>query len=167
MFKHLSKYPERAKRFGGAMRSFAKLGGWDLKFLIQGYDWTWLDKPGATFVDVGGGHGAVTFAVAKATKHVHFVVQDLAGTIKDGQRLLPDVLKDRVSFVEHDFFTEQPVKGAEVYFFRWILHDWNDENAIRILQGLVPAMKDGSRVMLYEVLLADGPETRCTEKHGR
>ena len=81
MFEYLSKYPDRAKRFGGAMRSFGKLEGWDLKYLIQGYDWTWLDKSEATFVDVDGGHDAVTCAITKATKHVHFIVQDLAGII--------------------------------------------------------------------------------------
>ena len=167
MFEHLSTYPKRAKRFGGAMRAFAKLGGWDLKYLIQGYDWTWLDKPEAVFVDIGGGHGAVACAIAIATKHVRFVVQDLVGTIKDGQKVLPGELKERVSFAEHDFFTEQPIKGAAVYFFRWILHDWSDENALRILQNLIPAMRNGCRIIFYEVLLADGPETRWTEKYGR
>ena len=167
MFEHLSKYPDRAKRFGGAMRAFGKLGGWDLKYLIQGYDWTWLDKPGATFIDIGGGHGAVACAIAKATKYVHFVVQDLAGTIQDGQKALSVELRDRVSFAEHDFFTEQPIKGAEVYFFRWILHDWGDEDAVRILRSLVPALRDGCRIIFYEVLLTDGPETRWTANYGR
>lgn len=61
------------------------------------------------------------------------MVQDLAGTIQDGQKALSVELRDRVSFAEHDFFTEQPIKDAEVYFFRWILHDWGDEDAVRIL----------------------------------
>ena len=68
--------------------------------------------------------------------------------------------------MEHNFFTEQPVKGAEVYF-RWILHDWSDEYALRILQSLVPAMQNGCRIIFYEVLLTDDPETRWTEKYGR
>ena len=167
MFEHLSKYPNRTKRFGGAMQAFAKFGGWDLKYLIQGYAWDRLDKPGATIVDVGGGQGAVTCAIAKATENVQFIVQDLAGTIADGKKVLPSYLQGRVSFMEHDFFAEQPIKAAEVYFFRWILHDWSDENAVRILRSLVPALRDGSKIILYEVLLADGPETRLTESYGR
>ena len=167
MFDHFSQYPDRAKRFGGAMRSFAKLGGWDMKHLIQGYDWTELDKPGATLVDIGGGQGAVAFAIAKATNHVRIIVQDLAGTIEDGKNVLPSELKERVSFMEHDFFVEQPIKGAEVYFFRWIMHDWSDENALRILRSLVPAMRDGCRIIFHEILLTDGPETRLTESYGR
>ncbi len=167
MFEYLSRHPERARRFGGAMRYYGKFEGWDLKHLVQGYDWTSLDLPGSTFVDVGGGQGSVACALAEATTRMRFVVQDLEGTVQDGQKSLPEILRGRVSFMEHDFFTEQPIKGAEVYFFRWILHDWSDKYALRILQSLVPAMRDGARVILYEWLLADGPETRWTEKQAR
>ena len=167
MFEHLSKYPERARRFGGAMQAFAKIGGWNLEYLVRGYNWSSVDQPGATIVDVGGGHGAVATAIAKATEHLHLIVQDLAGTVEEGRRILPSELKDRISFMAHDFFTEQPVKGAKVYFFRWILHDWPDIEAVRILQSLVPALRDWNKIVFYEVLLADGPETRWTANYAR
>lgn len=167
MFESLSKFPERGRRFGGAMRYYGKFEGWDLKHLVSGYDWAAVDKPGAWFVDVGGGQGAVACALADATSDLKFIVQDLAGTVRDGQKNLPETLKGRVEFAEHDFFTEQVVKGAEVYFMRWILHDWSDKYAEKILRCLVPALKNGSKVMLYEWLLADGPETRWTEKQAR
>lgn len=167
MFEALSKFPERGRRFGGAMRYYGKFEGWDLKHLVSGYDWASLDKPGAVFVDVGGGQGAVSRALADATANIKFLVQDLAGTVSDGDNDLPERLKERVEFVEHDFFKEQSVKGANVYFMRWILHDWSDKYAEKILKCLVPAMKEGTRVLLYEWLLADGPETRWTEKQAR
>jgi len=166
-FEYLSRYPERARRFGGAMRYYGKFEGWDLKHLVHGYDWGSLDHPGALFVDVGGGQGSVARAIADSTEKMRFIVQDLAGTTQDGQKELPEKLKDRVSFMEHDFFTPQPIKGAAVYFFRWILHDWSDKYALRILQSLIPEMTERSQVILYEWELADGPETRWTEKQAR
>lgn len=36
----------------------------------------------------------------------------------------------------HDFFTEQPVKNATVFFLRAILHDWPTAYAARILSQL-------------------------------
>jgi hypothetical protein len=35
---------------------------------------------------------------------------------------IPEELRSRVSFMPYDFFTPQPVCGADVYFFRWIFH---------------------------------------------
>lgn len=122
---------------------------------------------GAIVVDVGGGHGAVPKALAPATKNIRFVVQDFEDEVAYGRKILPEDLKGRVEFMQHDSFTEQPVKGASVYFMRWILHDWSDKYAIRILKALAPAMKFGSRVVLAEWLLKDGPETRMTENYPR
>lgn len=69
--------------------------------------------------------------------------------------------------MQHDFFVEQLVRGGNIDFLRWILHGWSDNYAVRILKGLVPAMKGGSKVVLFMFLLRDGPEARWTEKHPR
>lgn len=53
------------------------------------------------------------------------------------------------------YFTEQPIKGADVYLLRSVLHDWPDEYALQILRSLIPAMKPGSRVVLNEVCLPE------------
>lgn len=167
MFEFMAKHPERARKFGGAMKWFGTFESWDLKHLVNGYSWDMVDRPGAVLVDVGGGQGAIPRALAPATKNLRFVVQDYEDVIGHGIESLPEDLKGRVEFMQHDFFTEQPVKGADVYFLRWILHDWSDKYAVRILKALVPAMKEGSKVVLFEWLLKDGPETRWTEKQPR
>ena len=164
MWEYLAKHPERAKKFGGAMKFF---GDWSSNHLVNSYSWDLVDRPGAVVVDVGGGHGAVPKVLAPATKHIKFVVQDSEDEVTHGRKILPEDLKARVEFMQHDFFTEQPVKGANVYFMRWILHDWSDKYAIRILKAIAPAMKDGSKVVLAEWLLKDGPETKMTEKYPR
>ena len=53
----------------------------------------------------------------------------------------------------HDFFTEQPVKDADVYFFKWIFHDWSDKYSIKILRSLIPALKKGSKIILNEYVI--------------
>ncbi|KAL9613198.1 MAG: hypothetical protein Q9204_008913, partial [Flavoplaca sp. TL-2023a] len=77
IFEALGKYPERGRRFGAAMRCYTKGEGYDLRHLIEGYDWASMDRPGAVVVDVGGGHGSVSQALARSTKHIQYVVQDL------------------------------------------------------------------------------------------
>jgi hypothetical protein len=53
----------------------------------------------------------------------------------------------------HDFFTEQPVIGAEIYFLKAILHDWSDLYAAKILQKIASAMKTGSRIVIVETVV--------------
>jgi hypothetical protein len=42
------------------------------------------------------------------------------------------------------------VKNADVYYLRWILHDWSDKYCVKILKSLIPAMKQGARLFLSE-----------------
>lgn len=34
-------------------------------------------------------------------------------------------------------------KGSRAYLLNWVLHDWNDDDACRILQNIASAMKKG------------------------
>ena len=47
----------------------------------------------------------------------------------------------------------QPFNGADVYLLRMIIHDWQPEDAAKILRQLVPAMKKGSRIIIMDTLL--------------
>jgi hypothetical protein len=166
-YLEIAKAPERARRFGAAMRFMTSGSFYDISHLIRGYDWKTLDVPGSTVVDVGGGQGGVSQALAAATSNIRFVVQDLEGTVLEGQRILPQHLQNRISFQAHDFFKPQPVKHADVYFLRYILHNWADKYAVRILRNLITAMKAGSRVVIYEFLLPENCETEWSKKQWR
>ncbi|KAF2205447.1 putative O-methyltransferase [Delitschia confertaspora ATCC 74209] len=163
----LAKTPERARRFGGGMRFMTRGSLYDINHLIHGYDWKSINEVGGTVVDVGGGQGGVSMALAKEFPNLNLIVQDLPGTAEEGERLLPKALKGQVSFMGHDFFQEQPIKDADVYFFRFIFHNWSDKYSIQLLKNLIPAMKDGSRVVIYEFLPDVVANTKWTEKQKR
>ena len=167
MFDHMAKHPERTENFGKAMSYYSKNDAWNVRHLVTGYPWSQIDVPGTVLVDVGGGQGAVSKALASATKHIKFIVQDEQVSSSSNSSALSDGLEERIEFVKHDFFTEQPIKSAQIYFLRWILHDWSDKYAVRILKNLVPAMRDGTRLIIFENILKDGPETKWTERHAR
>jgi hypothetical protein len=74
-------------------------------------------------------------------------------------------LKDRVKFLAQDFFEEQQVKGADVYILRWIMHNYSHKYASRILQGLIPALKNGASILVNDYCLpADGKEVGMGEE---
>jgi hypothetical protein len=139
----LAKEPERARRFGGAMSCFTTGEQFSLQHLTSGY--AWGDVAG-TVVDVGGSHGDAAFALARKYPHLKLVVQELPEVVANSK---VDESLD-VRFMEHDFFNEQPVKGAEIYLFRWILHNWPDKYCVNILRALIPALKKGAKVLVMD-----------------
>ncbi|PCH41150.1 S-adenosyl-L-methionine-dependent methyltransferase, partial [Wolfiporia cocos MD-104 SS10] len=116
-------------------------------------DYPWEALGSSTIVDVGGGAGGTSLDLARRFPNLHFVVEDLPSTIQQAQavwtREYPEALqRGRVKLVPHDFFTEQPVKGAEVYFLRAILHDWPDDQCVTILSHLRAAMGPDSVILV-------------------
>ncbi|KAI9714705.1 MAG: hypothetical protein M1828_001134 [Chrysothrix sp. TS-e1954] len=164
VYLDLQTVPERARRFGSAMRWLSAGGQFSNEHLVRGYNWAQFDRSNAVIVDVGGGHGAVATAIARGTQHVRFIVQDLPSTAAQGTQQLPEDLRSRIDFAAHDFFAAQPIKAAEVYLMKNILHNWADKNATKILRAMVPAMKDNSRILCVEFLPGDRSTTAWTEK---
>ena len=58
--------------------------------------------------------------------------------------------RPNIQFMKHDFFTPQVVKDADVYFYRWIFHNWTDEQSIQILRATIPGLKPGARVLIND-----------------
>jgi 6-hydroxytryprostatin B O-methyltransferase len=83
------------------------------------------------------------------------VVQDYEGLREKFDAVRPLDIKSRVTFEAHDFFTPQPIQGADVYLLKHILHDWPDRMAAKILQGIVTAMTKNSRIIIYEGVLPE------------
>lgn len=42
--------------------------------------------------------------------------------------------------------------SGDIFLLQWILHDWNDSDAVRILKSLVPGLKSGARVLIAEAV---------------
>ncbi|KAH7214691.1 O-methyltransferase-domain-containing protein [Fusarium oxysporum] len=149
--------PERFQTFQTGM------AGIDVAIPVTGhFDFSTLkndssDTDNATIelVDVGGGEGTVLNKILEAHPDLspkNCMLQERPEVIQlaKSKKTLPD----GVQLVEHDFMTEQPVKGAKAYFMRMILHDYADAVGIQILTRLAEAMKPYSRVLICEMVLA-------------
>lgn len=159
----MAKYPARQERYANVMRFFNTNPDLDPIHILDNYPWESLED--GTVVDVGGSHGVVSVAIAQRFPSLRCIVQDLPKVVAYARTTVPPSLTDRVTFMEHDFFAEQPVRGADVYYFRWILHDWSDKYAVRILRSLIPALKVGARIVLSEYVVPEpGKMPYCQER---
>jgi 6-hydroxytryprostatin B O-methyltransferase len=94
--------------------------------------------------------------LAKAYPRLSITVQDLPGPIANAQANIDELPRDvqlRMQAFQHDFFQPQPVKGADVYLLRTILHDWPDADATKIVKGIVDAMMPSSRLLIMDMVL--------------
>ncbi|KAF9769549.1 hypothetical protein IL306_013026 [Fusarium sp. DS 682] len=167
MFATFGKDPPRGKRFAVAMASLTGGEGYEVHHFVDNCDFSDVNTNQGTLVDIGGSHGFVCVDLAKKWDKMKFVVQDLAKTISSAPEPIcaDEGVAQRISLQVHDFFTEQPVKGADVYYFRWILHNYSTPYAIKILKNLVPALKPGARVIINDHCLREpGAENHWDEK---
>ncbi|KAK3934823.1 O-methyltransferase [Diplogelasinospora grovesii] len=115
------------------------------KELVPGFD---SSDPNAVFmVDVGGSVGHEIQAVKKRFPNIpgRFVLQDRPATIAG---VVPE---NGMEAMAHDFFSPQPLKGARAYYFRSVLHDWDDDRCRIILGHIRDAMKPGySKILVNE-----------------
>ena len=74
--------------------------------------------------------------------------------IESAEQTVPQELSPRIQFMPLDFIKDlQPVKNADVYFFRWIFHDWSEKYSKTILENLIPALKPGARIVIMDNVL--------------
>jgi len=67
-------------------------------------------------------------------------------------------IADRCEFEALDMFEAVP-PGADAYIIKSVIHDWDDEKSVAILRSCRKAMRQGSRLLIVEVVVPDRPGT--------
>jgi hypothetical protein len=111
-----------------------------------------------TLVDVAGGQGALLAALLLANPGMKGILFDQAEVIERARTAGPlqqPGVSGRCELVAGNFFTEVP-SGADAYLMKWIIHDWEESKAARILGVCRDAMRPGARLLLAESVIAPG-----------
>ena len=151
----MASNPDLAAQFAGAMKTQESSSLYDHSHIVDGYDWASIGE--GLVVDVGGSRGHIAVPLAQKHSNIRLLVQDMAHVVEGASTNVPADLSGRVTFMDHDIFTEQPVV-ADVYFLRWILHNWPQKYAIQILKNLIPSLKPGARIIVQEKCMPEPGE---------
>ncbi|KUI63894.1 Demethylsterigmatocystin 6-O-methyltransferase [Cytospora mali] len=154
MWQYIARFPERQANCNVAMKAQGFEGVWAVglyPFLERASGLARGGEDVPLVVDVGGGAGYTSRRIRELCAGVKgtVVLQDFEKVLADAE----DV--DGVVKMAHDFFAEQPIKGAPIYYLRRILHDWSDDACVTILRHLAAAMDRAlpSRVVIAEQIL--------------
>ncbi|KAI0966730.1 S-adenosyl-L-methionine-dependent methyltransferase [Xylaria arbuscula] len=139
--------------FGKAM-----VGGGKVLCAAHTVDYPWAELGTATMVDIGGGMGGFPMQLLNKYPAISFVLQDRAANVAPAERFWteksPDTLASgRMKIMAHDIFEENPVRNADIYWLRYILHDWSDDYCIKILSQIRKAMGDNSRLLIADQVM--------------
>jgi len=157
-FAWFSQEPELAGHPFNQAMSIITMGQEDA--IVQSYDWSQF--AGKTIVDVGGSHGRVAAAIQKAFPDTSCVNFDLEEVLQD---LSPEEKADNIEYVAGDMFDPSTFpKNCDVIYMKAILHDWSDDNSIKILQSCRQALadrtEDGGTVIVSDQVVPNAREAQ-------
>jgi hypothetical protein len=149
IFAYMADRPEAGAIFDAAMTSRSDP---DAEAVTAAYDFSTF----RTVVYVGGGRGSLLASILRANPDVRGILFDQPHVIPGAQQYLEAVgLWQRCELVAGDFF-ESVVAGGDAYVLKWIVHDWDDERALRILERCHQAVPATGRLLLVETVIPPG-----------
>lgn len=136
-----STNPNFSKAFSDGMACSTKI---TIKAVITGY------KDGfnsiGSLVDIGGGTGSAMAEVVKAYPHIKATSFDLPHVIATAP------VYPGVTHVGGDIFKTIP--KADAIFMKWIMHDWKDEDCVKILENCRKSISNKTgKVIIVDIVL--------------
>jgi SAM-dependent methyltransferase len=141
--EYLREHPESSAIFNAGMEaSTVQLEG----PVLDRYDLSWAN----TIADVGGGTGAFLASILERNPQARGILAELNEVAEPARRNLEQRgLSDRCEVVAIDMFDTIPFK-ADACVLKRVIHDWPDEQAIKILTNCRDIVAPAGRILVIE-----------------
>lgn len=143
---YLELHPEQNAIFNAAMTGNSRhvdLG------IVAAYDFSHFER----IVDIGGGQGSLLAAILAANPEVRGVLFDLPHVVATATPVLATVgAETRCEVMSGSMFESVP-EACALYVMKFIIHDWDDADCIRILQVCRRAMQSDTKLLVIERLI--------------
>ena len=147
-FEYYEKNVEDGEQFGRAMQNVSNFAA---AAVLEAYDFSNV----RAIMDVGGGNGSMALAILGKYPDMKGKVVDLPYIEAQAKQTIQTAgAAGRCVFEAADFFQSVP-KGADLQILKFILHDWTDEECVRILTRCREALAPGGRILLVEMLVPE------------
>jgi SAM-dependent methyltransferase len=146
LFEWYAQNPDEAGYFNAAMGNLSALAAGEL---VRVYDFSQV----RTVADIGGAHGVLLAAVLGANPAARGILFDLPHVVATaGAAIAAQGLSERCDLVSGDFFAAVP-EGADLHLLKQIIHDWDDDQATRLLQNCQRALAPNGKLLLVEMVI--------------
>ncbi len=146
IYDYLQQHPEEYVLFDRSMSNLSDLG---LAPVLNSYDFT----PYKTIVDLGGGEGFLLANIITRIPAARGILFDLPEAVVKTMKMLAAFdVSSRVEIRTGDFFSGIPAEG-DLYILKNIIHNWNDEDCIRMLKVVSQAIKPEARILIIDMVV--------------
>ncbi len=147
-FDYYTQNLAEGEQFGKAMRNISRFAA---AAVLEAYDFSGV----RTVMDVGGGSGSLALAILEKHPDMKGAIFDLAYIEPQAKHAIQAAgAASRCRFESGDFFQAVP-EGADLHMLKFILHDWTDEECVRILRVCRESLEPGGRLLIVEMLVPE------------
>lgn len=151
IFEYAANNVEYSKIFNEAMSSYSAMHTAMVLEALEGFDFSNISH----ICEIGGGHGHLSSHLHSKHTHTNGTILELEPVVNSQNSAWPTKmgLQDRCKYLKGNMFEQVP--SADLYMMKMILHDWNDEECIKILSNIEKSAPENSRVFIIEHLIPD------------
>jgi predicted transcriptional regulator len=151
LFEYADKNSEYSKVFNNAMSSYSAMHTAMVLEALNGYDFSNVSH----ICEIGGGQGHLLSHLQLRYNHLKGTILELEPVVNNQDSSWPIKmgLQDRCRYIKGDMFEQVP--SADLYIMKMILHDWNDDECIKILSNIHKSASDKSKIFIVEHLVPD------------
>lgn len=153
---YLNANPKELERFGEAMKSESQNS---LRGVLENCDFSGAKK----VADIAGGFGHLVVALLEKYPHLSGVLLDVPDLIPVAKKKFPvsdPAVASRLEYVGANMFDAVP--RADAYVLKHIIHDWDDEHSVRLLQNCHRSMDGDGRLISVDTVVPPMGDTGAT-----
>jgi hypothetical protein len=146
-FEYLRAHQDEARGFDAMMANFP-----DNRHdaIAAAYDFSEVGR----IADIGGGNGAMLRHILARFPAPRGLLLDRDDVVRAIRPM--DLLTGRIEAIGGSFFDQIP-SGADIYMLVRVLHDWSDEDCLRILRACRTAIESNGILLICEQILEPDP----------
>ena len=146
IFEYFNKHPNELELFAEAMRSFSVATG---AAVAETYDFSDI----RTLADIGGSQGFILSLVLPKYPDMRGILFDLPAVVKGAPSFIKSYgLESRIDVRSGNFFESIP-SGADAYLLKHTLHNWSDEDCLRILKNIYAVAEPGTKLLVIDAVI--------------
>jgi hypothetical protein len=148
IYDYLSMHPQESELFDQSMTNLSEIS---IEPVLSAVDFSYYP----VIADIGGGEGLLLSSILFKNKRSRGILFDLPEGLNGSGIILNNYgVADRIQVIEGSFFTTAPA-GADAYLLKNILHNWSNEDCLKILRNIAEVMPAKGKILILEMIIDD------------
>jgi len=148
IYDYLEDHPEQWDILNKSMSNLTELA---IEPILSAYDFSSC----GILADIGGGDGLLLSSILHENPCITGILYDRMESMIRAESIFAEFnVTGRITILYGNFFESVP-SGARVYILKNILHNWSDEDCIKILGNIHKVLPDEGKILLIEMVISE------------